>query len=62
MSWFVFLFCLDNPDIVVPGSGVVISAVASAAQRDPDIMCGKPGGFMFQCIKVSATSYTKPLI
>nr|CAB3242617.1 phosphoglycolate phosphatase-like [Phallusia mammillata] len=36
---------------VVPGTGVMVASVCTVAAREPDVWCGKPGKFMFECIQ-----------
>ena len=49
----------DNPNVVIPGSGIVAAAVKTASGRTPKIM-GKPSEFMFEYIlntyKINPTS------
>ena len=36
---------------VVPGTGCMVNSVSIAAGRQPDVLCGKPGSYLFKCIQ-----------
>lgn len=42
-------FPLPSTQHVVIGTGSLVAAVRVAARREPDVVCGKPGSFMFEC-------------
>jgi 4-nitrophenyl phosphatase len=39
--------CLATEDRLVPGTGSIVAAVATAARRPPDTVIGKPGRLLF---------------
>lgn len=39
--------CLATEDRLIPGSGSIVAAVATAARRPPDAVIGKPGRILF---------------
>ena len=41
---------LPGADHMVIGTGVIVNSVCFAAQRQPDVWCGKPHSFMLDCI------------
>uniref|UniRef100_H2YW30 Phosphoglycolate phosphatase n=1 Tax=Ciona savignyi TaxID=51511 RepID=H2YW30_CIOSA len=42
---------LDGERHVVPGTGCVVASITTSAGRQPDVIAGKPGSFMLECIK-----------
>lgn len=57
--------CFPLPDTrhVVIGTGSLVAAVRVASRREPDVVCGKPGSFMFECFsETSALDVDKCLM
>ncbi|KAK2963139.1 putative Pyridoxal phosphate phosphatase [Blattamonas nauphoetae] len=51
------LYIVTNTDPAIPaegssqpGAGIVVAAISTAAEREPDIICGKPSPHMFQYV------------
>jgi len=42
---------MKGTNFVVPGTGCMVNSVTTAAGRKPDVICGKPGSYMFKCIQ-----------
>ena len=54
---------LPGADHVVIGTGVIVNSVCFAAQRQPDVWCGKPHSFMLDCInKQVEIDYSRALM
>lgn len=44
-------FPVTDCEYMLPGTGAFITAVSYAAERKPDVICGKPDSVMIDCVK-----------